>query len=171
MHLTLLKETDSSGISHGKHSQWPHKQYLNILISSYFMTPAMSRQLIFNEFNSHTLTPSANLPALSTIKPRRKERIKRSALFSNTLAGRAGLLREIGASYDHGAVTSAWVKGLGHQYSLLFSLSSYFYNSYIYGFTSMVYDEDTRSIIAGMEQCESNRDHSSMSNPPLFPSS
>ena len=130
----------------------------------------MSRQLIVNDFNSHTLTPSANLSALWTIMAEKKERIKRSQLFSHSLAGRAGLLREIGASYDHGAVTSAWAENLGHQCSWLFHFRSKFYNTYVNGFTSMFYDEDTRSLVAAVEQCGSYRDQSSMSYPSLSPS-
>ena len=134
------------------------------------MTPAMSRRPIVNDFNSHTLTPSANLPALSTIMAEKKERIERSQLFSHSLAGRAGLLREIGASYDHSAVTSAWAENLGHEYSLPFPFKSNFENSYVNAFTSMIYDEDTRSIIAAAEYRGSNRKKSSMSYLPLFPS-
>ena len=130
----------------------------------------MSRQLIVNDFNSLTLAPSANPPALSRIMAREKERIKRSQLFSHSLAGRAGLLREIGASYDHGAITRAWAENLGHEYSLPFPFESSFYNSYVEDFTSMIYDEDTRSIIAAAEHFGSARKKSSMSYLPLFPS-
>ena len=130
----------------------------------------MSRQLIVNDFNSLTLAPSANPPALSTIVARKKERIKRSQLFSHSLAGRAGLLREIGASYDHGAVTRAWAENLGHESSLPFPFSSSFDNPCVKTFTSMIYDEDTQSIIAAAEHCGSDRKKSSMSYLPLFPS-
>ena len=129
----------------------------------------MSEQHIVNDFSSLTLAPSVNLSARSTIPAQKKERIKRSQLFSRSLAGRAGLLREIGASYDHGAVTSAWAENLGHEYSLTSPFKSYLYYPYVNGFGSVVYDEDTRSIIAAAEHCVIDRVHSSMSYPPLSP--
>ena len=131
----------------------------------------MSRPLIVNEFNSHTLEPSANTPALSIIMAEKKGRIKRSQLFSHSLAGRAGLLREIGASYDHGAVTRAWAENLGREGILSFPLRTNFYRSYLNGFASMVYEEKTRSIIATVERCHNGRDQSSMSYPPFSSSS
>lgn len=130
------------------------------------MTPAMSRQPIVNQLNSHASTYSANLPALSTIAAGKKERIQRSSLFSHSLVGKAGLLREIGASYDVGAVTSAWAENLGHQYDMVLASR----NPYDRAFTSMVYDQDTRNIIAAVDEVRYNR-YMSMSYPPWFQSS
>ena len=134
------------------------------------MTPAMNRQNIVNEFDSLALTPSADLPAPSTATAPQRERIKRSSLFSHSLAGRAGLLREIGASYDVGAVTSAWAENLGLQYTMLLPSRFHMYNPYDRAFTSMIYDQKTRNIIAAVEDV-TYQQYTSMSYPPWFQSS
>ena len=166
----LFKVTDLGGIPHLKHHHCSHS---NISIYPYqhiLKTPAISGPYIVNEFYPHTSTPSANLPAPAAIIAGKKERIKRSPLFSNSLAGRAGLLREIGATYDYGAVTSAWAENLGRQDNLLFSTTPYYHDPLVAEFTSMIYDEDTRNILAAMEHCERGRNKSSMSYLPLRPS-
>ena len=96
----------------------------------------------------------------------RKWRITRSQLFSHSLAGRAGLLREIGACYDHGAITRAWAENLRREGILSFPFRTNSYRSYLNGFASMVCEEKTSSIIATVERCNNGRDQSSMSYPP-----
>ena len=125
-----------------------------------------------NEFTPRDLRSTENLPAPSTVMAENKERIKRSPLFGNSLVGRAGLLREIGASYDHGAVTSAWAENLRHRYALQFHSISPDDKDYrrIHKFTSTIYDEGSRKIIAVADLCVGGRMQSSMSYLPLFPS-
>lgn len=172
MHLILSNITIAGKISQRKHIQYPH---INILVFSHhhiFMTPAMSRQIIVSPFNSHTLSYWPNIPAPSTFAPQ-QARIKRSRLFSQSLFGRAGLLRQIGASDDHSAVTRAWAESLNYENNVTFPTGPNFYNSRSDFVTSMVYDEYTRSIIAGAElyEYEGGRDRSSLCYPPSSPSS
>ena len=123
----------------------------------------MNQQPIVNQNHSLALTPLANIPAPSTTR-------NRSSLFSHSLAGRAGLLREIGASYDVGAVTSAWAENLGLQSTMILPSRFHMYNPYDRAFTSMIYDQATRNIIAAVEEV-AYQQYTSMSYPPWFQSS
>ena len=140
------------------------------------MIPAMSQQTnhklspLANEFIPHALRSTANLPALSTIMAQRKERMKQFPLFSHSLVGRAGLLREIGASYDHGAVTSAWAANLRHQYAFETRSILSDDNIYIHDVTSMVHDNYNRYTIAAVKLVISGRMMASMSYLPLIQS-
>ena len=93
--------------------------------------------------------------------------IRPSQLLAHPLIGRAGLLREIGAFQDHGAVFASWAKGLeGRQIWADFPTSP---NSTNYtAFTTFVHDEASHSIIAGLEKYENHRFRSMVSAHPAF---
>ena len=120
----------------------------------------MSGHYIVNRFYPNASTPRAELPAPSTIVAEEKE---------PSLAGRAGLLRENGTSYDDGAIPSAWAENLRYQYDLHFELPGPGYNKYNGDFKSIIFDEDTRNIIAATDLYAPSAIDSSMSYLPLSP--
>lgn len=85
-----------------------------------------------------------------------KKRIQQSQCLANPLSGRAGLLRELGTTYNHSAVSNVWAGGLGSQ--LLWNLnrhdgtSSRPENATAYAFTTFIHDEATQQIIAGVSR-------------------
>ena len=167
MYLTLFL-TIATGISQRKTQTVSTYQYLSVLVSSYLTTPAMDPQPIVFNYYPHYWEPTpwqwwAAHPELYPITPPRTERITPSRSLSHSLVGRAGLFREIGASYNHSAITSAWTENLSHQYSSEFRFRSKRDPTLVDAYTSMIYDEDTRSIIAAAKQLESSRIESSMS--------
>ena len=96
-------------------------------------------------------------------------RIKRSPLLTHPLSGRSGLLREIGASHDHGVVSDAWARGLGGRQIWICSPKSDFTNFHNTAFTTFIHDEAIQSIITGLEKYAGGRFQSSMSvHPPLL---
>ena len=94
--------------------------------------------------------------------------VKRSQLLAHPLIGRAGLLREVGAFQDHGAVFASWAKGLvGRQIWADFPTPLSNDTNYT-TFKTFIHDEATQSIIAGLEKYENGRFRSMVSVHPAF---
>ena len=90
-------------------------------------------------------------------------RIKRSPLLTHPISGRAGLIREIGASHGHGAVSDAWARGLGSRQIWICSPKSDFTNFHNTAFTTFIHDKAIQSVIAGLEKYAGGILKSSMS--------
>ena len=86
--------------------------------------------------------------------PNNKEDNKRSRILAHPLSGRAGLLREIGSSQDHGAVFSAWAGGLGAQPMWNGLLRFNPRETDTAAFTTLIHDETSQRAIAGVKRYE-----------------
>lgn len=94
--------------------------------------------------------------------PDNKGRIKRSRLLSHPLGGRAGLVREIGASLDHGSVFDAWARGLGGRQLWICPPRIDSKDGDVATFTTFIHDEATQSLSAGLRRYEDGTTISSM---------
>ena len=83
--------------------------------------------------------------------------IKRSRLHTHPLAGRAGLLREIGASHNHGVVLDAWARGLGDRQLWNYVPRPDAKDTDVALYTNLIHDETTQFIIAGLNRRNNNR--------------
>ena len=101
---------------------------------------------------AHRIPINHPLICLEAIKADNQGRIIRSPLLTYPLSGRAGLLREISAHHNHGAVSDQWARSLGGRQIWICSPKSDFTNFHNTAFHTFIHDEAIQSIIAGLEK-------------------